>query len=366
MSVKVSETHQVSPFLLLFLLDSVQIGVGILTYERVLVKNAGNDAWITIILAGIVMHIILWMMFRILERNGGDLFSIHKELFGKWIGGFFSIIASLYFLTMALVVLRTYSEIVQVWMFPHMSYWAIAGILAAVTYSFISGGFRALVGISLLSIIYSSPLYFTLFFPLPYVHYDNLLPMLHHSPLALVMSTQKMILNYLGIEILLILYPFIKEPKEAKKWGHYALFITTGVYIVLFIICVIYFPTKQMQNILWPTIEMWKIVDLPFMERFEYIGITIWFFTVLPNICLTLWGASRGFKRLFRFNQKITVIIMTFIIYVIGHFLSNRQLIDELNTILSTWGFFFLCGYIPFLYIFQSIVLKVKKNHVQA
>ncbi|MGV3488828.1 MAG: GerAB/ArcD/ProY family transporter [Tuberibacillus sp.] len=366
MPVKVSESHQVSPFFLLFLIYCIQVGVGILSYERILVESAGNDAWITIIIAGLVMQIILWMMFRLLERGGGDIFAIQKSLFGKWIGGSLSIFIIIYFTTMGLVVLRTYTEIVQVWMFPHISYWQIAGILVVVSYTFIAGGFRTLTGIAFLSLIYTSPLFFTLFFPMPYVHYENLLPILHHSPWALILTTQKMVLNYIGFEIILIIYPFIKEPKKAKKWGYYAVYFSTVLYLLMFIIVYMYYPRGQLIHVLWPTIEMWKIVDLPFMERFEYIGITIWFFTILPNVCLALWAASRGVKRLFHFNQKITVITMIIIIYVVGYFFNSREMIDRLNLYLSNVGFFFLCGYVPFMYILQTIIHRVKKKHVQA
>ena len=121
-----------------------------------------------------------------------------------------------------------------------------------------------------------------------------------------------------------------------------------------------------MAHILYPTIDIWKIIDFPFMERFEYIGITIWLFVILPNLCLTLWGASRGLKRLMHFNQKITSMIMLLMIYIAGSFLDNYLMINKLNSLLSNFGFFFLCGYIPLLYLLQTIVLKVKKRHVQA
>lgn len=366
MPVKVAENHQVSPYFLVFIIYSIQVGIGILSYQRVLAETAGTDSWITILISGMVMLVILWMMFRLLERSEGDIIAIHKELLGKWLGGFLSIILCLYFLSMALVVLRTYTEIVQVWMFPRISYWQIGAVVAVTGYAFISGGFRSLTGIAFLSAIYGSPLFFTLFFPLSYAHYDNLLPMFQHSPWAIALSTQKMILNYEGFGLLLIFYPFIKRPKKAKKWAFYGIFITTYLYIIMMIIALVYYPKNQLNNVLWPTIDMWKIVDLPFMERFEYIGITIWFFVIMPNLCLTLWGATRGLKRLFQFNQRITAVVLFVIIYILGYFLNNRNTITEFNDLLSKFGFFFLCGYIPFLFILQTIVQKVKKRHVQA
>jgi spore germination protein (amino acid permease) len=366
MSVKVNETQQVSSFFVLFLVYGVQVGIGVLTYQRVLVKSTGTDSWITVIFAGLIMQVILWMMFRLLERSGGDIVAIHKELLGKWIGGFFTILICLYFAIMGLVVLRSYTELVQVWMFPHISYWQVAAIVVVITYSIITGGFRPITGIAFLSIVYSTPLLFTLFFPLAYANYDTLLPMFQHTPWSLMLSTQKMILNYEGFGVILFFYPFIKKPKEAKKWAHIGMTMTTTLYIALLLVCLVYFNKNQLSNILWPTIEIWKIVDLPFMERFEYIGITIWLFVILPNICLTIWAATRGIKRLMNFNQRISVMVLLIVIFIVGSFLNSRQSITKLNDLIGEFGFYFLCGYIPLLFIYQTIVLKVKKRHVQA
>ena len=38
-------------------MHSLQIGIGILGYQRVILKNAGYDAWISLIIAGIANNI---------------------------------------------------------------------------------------------------------------------------------------------------------------------------------------------------------------------------------------------------------------------------------------------------------------------
>ncbi|MGR5997516.1 GerAB/ArcD/ProY family transporter [Bacillus cereus] len=42
---------------------------------------------------------------------------------------------------------------------------------------------------------------------------------------------------------------------------------------------------------------MIKIIQFPFIERFEYIIVSVWAFFILPNVSFTLWGVSRGIKR---------------------------------------------------------------------
>ena len=43
----------VSPYFAFLLLHSLQIGVGVLGYQRVIAQYAGYDAWISLIVAGV-------------------------------------------------------------------------------------------------------------------------------------------------------------------------------------------------------------------------------------------------------------------------------------------------------------------------
>lgn len=87
-------------------------------------KNAGYDAWISLIIAGIATHIVLFCMLKMLEKDG-DLISIHTTTFGKWVGSIFSVIFTLYCLLFCLTVLRTYMEVIQVWIFPTIKLWKL-------------------------------------------------------------------------------------------------------------------------------------------------------------------------------------------------------------------------------------------------
>ncbi|MBY0595739.1 spore germination protein [Bacillus bingmayongensis] len=83
-----SKELTVSPYLVFFLIHSLQVGIGILGYQRIIIKSAGYDAWISLILAGIATHFVLFCMLKMLEKDN-DLINIHTTCFGKWIGSLF-------------------------------------------------------------------------------------------------------------------------------------------------------------------------------------------------------------------------------------------------------------------------------------
>ncbi|SET99133.1 spore germination protein (amino acid permease) [Salinibacillus kushneri] len=361
MGKPISDSMKISPFLVLFLITSVQVGVGILSFQSKVVEHASYDAWISVIIAGIGVHIIIWIAFKML-RQDQDIFDIQKELFGKYLGGLFGFIQCLYFLVLSTIALRLYIEIIQVWMFPHISILYLGIFFLILVYYVINGGFRVVVGICFLGTVIPIYLLFTLIFPLEFAHFHNLLPVLNHSVKDLMLSSKEMTLSFLGFSTLFIFFPFIKHPKKAHKWAHFGVLFTIVVYVAISMVAFVFYDEEQIKTVIWPTLGMWKIIEMPFVERFEYIGISSWALVILPNMTLTLWASTRGMKRLFRFNQRKTVIVFLIIVLIANVLINGHERISLLSEYISRVGFYMVYFYIPFLFIVYTIYNKVRKS----
>ncbi len=71
------------------------------------------------------------------------------------------------------------------------------------------------------------------------------------------------------------------------------------------ILTLAFFSEKQLASAIWAYLSMIKIIQFPFIERFEYIIVSVWAFFILPNVSFTLWGVSRGIKEALGIKQKI-------------------------------------------------------------
>jgi len=368
MASEVKENKKVSPYLLYFIIYGNEIGIGIINYQRAITNSAGYDAWVSILIMGLVISIVMWMTTEVLKDHQSDLITIHKRLFGKWLGGFLSFLISLYFLAITITVLNTYVLLIQVWVFPTISYWEVSILLSVVALAYINGGLRSIASMSFLSLIFSIPLVLAITAPLSHLHFDNLLPLINHSTASMFAASKKLAWNYEGISILLLVYPFIKEtgPKDSRRqWIFYATSMATVGYLVLYLITITYFNPNEVDKYLWPTMTLWKIVDLPFMQRFEYIGITIWIFIILPNICLSLWGASRIFKRLFSINQRLVVSCFIIFINLIGPFFNDQPRLTLWDKYQSICGLYEILAYLPLLYLYNLVHKKMRKSHAK-
>jgi spore germination protein (amino acid permease) len=364
MDIQPKVNKQISPYFVFFLISGMQIGVGMLGFQRIIAKVSGNDAWISVLISGVSINLLLWMCYKLLSRNEQtiDIVGIHRDLFGKWVGGLLSSIFVIYFMGTAIVVLRTYLEVIQVWMFPELNIPILLVVMLLLVYSYIIGGLRTVTGFMLIGKLFILLLLPLLSFPMKHAHLSNLAPVWDHSFMEILEGSKAMTLNYLGFELILMYYPFIKQPIRSKKWAHLGALFTTFIYVITMLATLIYYHQEQLKDVIWATLTFWKVITLPLVERFEYIGISIWLFVILPNVCLGFWAASRGMKRVFNMKQKKAVVVFMVISYIICILLDTRQDIDQLNTFVSQVGFYIVYAYIPFLFILQMIVYKVRER----
>lgn len=360
--IKIPERFQVSHFLVFYLIHSSQFGVGVFGFQRTITEKVGRDAWIAVILSGLLVHVSLWMIYRILKGSNGNIITVHKDIFGKWIGGFFSFILCLYFSFMAITVLRTYIEIVEVWMFPDLNVWLFSIIFLFLVYYIVTGGFRIVTGISFFGVVLPIYLLFTFMFPFQFSEIKNLLPIFNHPVKDIAISTKEMSFTIIGFESLLLFYPFLKNVDKSKKWAHFAVLFSTLIYTFICIVSIIYFSEEQLGKNVWATLTIWKIVEMPFVERFEYIGIANWNLVILPNICLATWCASRCLKDAFKFKQKYSLIFVLLITYFTVNFLQTRGQISLMNDVVGEVGFYFMYVYIPILFFLTFIIRKIKEK----
>lgn len=362
MQEQIPENAKISPFLVFYIVISMQIGIGFLGFQRFISKHAGQDAWISALLAGLSLHLILWMIYKIAETVNGDFVTaniyILGNIGGKVISSFFIFYYSLYVLT----VLRAYIEFIQAWMFPEISiFWFTFAFMLLCIY-IVYGGFRTVVGIAFFGTLLPYCLILVFGYNLEFAQFDHLLPIWGHSFKEILLGSYQMLLALLGFEIVLLIYPFIKEPKKSKKWAHFGLLTSTITYTGLMILTIAYFSEEQLLKSIWPTLTMWKIVKMPFIERFEYIGIASWNLVILPNVCMSMWISSRLIKRVFNLRQKRGVYLIALATLIIINFFDSREKVNMLNAFTINIGLVFTFIYIPLLFACILIAKKVKKK----
>lgn len=351
---EIGENHMISPYLIIFLLYVSMVGIGVLTYQRKLMEHAGYNAWISVILSGISIHILLWMIYKILSSSNDchDIVTINNRLFGNIMGNFINFAVVLYFVFGAFVKFKGYIEMVQVWIFPSMSFLPVSIVIVLLIYYTVSGGFRSVTGIAVwATIISSTSVIPQVLLSFPFLRPLNLLPLLNHSVTEILLSSKSMAFEYLGFETLLIFYPFIKTPEKSQKWAHIIMILVTLLYLIILIMAFMFFAEDQLRHSIWPTLNMIGIFEIPLLQRLEYFAISIWFIKILAGISVYLWVVCRGMKTAFRIRPRISLMVSLIAITALNYFIMDHRTIERVSDIYSTVGLYFIYGYIPLIFI---------------
>ncbi|MFJ7934501.1 GerAB/ArcD/ProY family transporter [Sporosarcina sp. NPDC096371] len=362
-SIQLSPKDTFNAFLLFFIIHTAQIGVGLQGFQRVIYQDAKQDAWISVLLAGLATHVIVFFMLKTLQMYGSnDLYGIQQDIFGKWIGNLLNILYIIYCSGAFFTVLRNYIEVVQTWVFPDLGTWFIAATLLLIVIYTFTGGLRVIVGISFFSVVLAIWLIPILAYPIKFIETRSLLPVLEANMSEILKGVKSMAFTVIGFEIIYVIYPFVKDKENAKKHIHLGLFVTTIIYLAIMLVSLTYFSGEQLTKTIWATLSLFSIVKLPFIERIEYIVVCFWMLIILSNLCLFVWSAYRGTSRMVKVNANKFVWIFSLIIFIISLTFKTRVQINTFNDYFNQAAFYIIFVYPIILYVLAAIKNKFKSN----
>ncbi|WP_144509794.1 GerAB/ArcD/ProY family transporter [Bacillus sp. FJAT-22090] len=366
--IRLSPKEMINAYLLFFVIHSAQVGVGIQGFQRIVYQDARHDAWISVLLAGLASHVVAFCMIKTLEIYGSnDLYGIHQDIYGKWLGNFLNAIYVVYCFVGFFSVLRNYIEVIQAWIFPGLSTWFLsATLLIIIMYAF-TGGLRVIVGVSFFSVILALWIFPMLVFPMKFTTAESLFPILDTNFVSILKGAQSMTFTIIGFEILNVIYPFIKDKKNVKRHVHLGLLASTIIYLSVMMVSITYYSEGKLLRTIWATLTLFSFISFPFMERFEFVAVCFWMLIILPNLCLYLWSAYRGVKRLVKISEMKFVWIFSVLMLIATLLVQTRTQINTINTQFGQVAFYIVFVYPIFLFIITSLKKKLtsqkeKKN----
>ncbi|TVY05583.1 GerAB/ArcD/ProY family transporter [Paenibacillus cremeus] len=360
----VKENNLISGFFVFFLLNASQTGVGGIAAENRIYKDSGNDAWISVLIMGLSLHLIIWMIFKMLGNPAKDVIDLHQMIFGRFLGNAVSLLMIGYYFISALYVFRIYIDVLQSWIFPTLTTWEFTVVLLCLMYYLVSGGFRVLTGLAFFAVGTSVLVYLLIYYPIRFGNISHLMPVNHHSAADLLKSSKISYGMFIGFEALLVYFPFIKSAEKNARWAHLGLLLNTLQFTATIVSTLMYFSQGLLKNTLYQTIVVTKIIEFQFLERFEYVFIFSWLIIIIPSLCLSIWSCIRIIKRVTHIKPRISLalILLTFFIVVVQF--NDRVKVNELSSFVAEIGFYFVFAYIPLLFILYLIrsMKKAKLN----
>lgn len=346
-------------FYLFFIINSAQTSVGIMGVPKFIYKEAHQDSWLAILIAFVYMVILIFMMFLILNKyENADIFGIQVDLFGKWIGKSLGIVYIAYFSLSLLSILITYIQVIQIFIYPHLPSFIMGVLLLGLVVYSVLGGIRVIVGVVFIFFFLSFWILFFLYDPISRMEMTHFQPMFQASWIDLLKGARATSYTFLGIETILIIYPFIENKQKSRLFTMLAMIYTTVLILLGTIISIGYYSPRDLEKTNWAVLKLFRGISLPLIERLDYIVMVEWMMVTIPTLIILMWSITHGTKRLFSIRQKNTLYIVALLILAISSFIKYEITVEKIGLITDRVGFWLVFVY-PLVLL--PIVLVKKK-----
>lgn len=345
--------NKINHLQLIALVQAGIIGISIIELPAVIIREAANDAWISILIGGLIT------LFFALSTTKLSLYypeytfvEYIPKIYGKMIGYIINGITIIYFISFIALSARLFANAVSINLLNDTPQWAVLLIFWAVIAYSIKSGIKVIVlAITILFIPMLIAFGMLALLPISKMEFENILPVFSNGFMPIFQGAYKIIPYYFGYATLGFIIPVIKEPKRVYNAVIIGVLIPTGIILLLIILLICRFSVEEVQNMLYPVVILIKSFKLPgaFIERMESLFFIVFITIALDNIAiymyLTVLSLVRWTKKQ---NYTVYIIILTATAFVLSIIPVNSAYVIKGFDYLTYMGLLFVLIIIPF------------------
>ncbi|MFB7138756.1 GerAB/ArcD/ProY family transporter [Gottfriedia sp. NPDC056225] len=300
-----SSTDRISNFQAIMFLTNFILGTGILVLPKVVTEKVKTpDSWISVILGGLLCILVVLLHVKLCQKYPNEtFFQFNQKIVGKWIGLFLSLIVIFYYIVLSAFEVRTLVETIGIYMLQGTPMWAIMIPFIWIGLYLVLGGINSLA--RMLEIIFPIAaicLLLVIFLGIGIFEADNLRPVLGMGvkPIRKGIITANSVFS--GFEIILFIFMFMKEKKQAPKVVIIGLGIPIFFYTMTTIIVVGALSVDGVLLQTWPVLTYIRGYEIPglFFERFDSLFIVIWIMQIFTTYTIGLFLSALGMTQILK------------------------------------------------------------------
>ena len=348
---------------LFFIIFQTQVGVGVLSLPASLYAGAGTDGWITLIITGIAIQVIIYILYLLSNRfPSSTIYEYAPKIVGKYVGFILSALYIAFAVYTAVIVLELFETTIKTWILFRTPMLAIL-LLLATTGTYLAIGKIKVMGrfyqfVSILIV----PLVIMTAYTLKDADLRYILPIGHSGLGTIFKATQQGIVSMVGFEMVLFVYPYVQDKgKTALKSLTLANIAVTSLYTFLTFATFVFFSPKQLEMIPDPLVYMLKGVSFVVVDRVDLLFLSIWIVSVMTSYVSYLYIAGKGLQHLTK-RKKTTgpIIVAALISLILSMFNHDRYSVLMIAGYHEKASYFFALG-IPILLWLISLIFKKKE-----
>lgn len=345
---------------------STIIGVGVLALPLIAVRAADSGAPLVTLL-GMMVGCLGLSLITILGMRFPDqsIIQYSEVIIGKWVSWIGSAFAIGFFAVLTSLAAREFGEVVvtSVLKSTPVEVTVIVMLLLAtlscrnniITFAYVHHFYFPLILFPVLVIVALS---------MKNADMINLQPIIGNDPGGMLTGVLTIAALFQGSFIMTLVIPAMRRPEKAMLAGFFGLIISGGLYVSIVIAAVGVFGSEEVQNLLWPTLELAKATTLPanVLERLDAAFLAVWvtavFTTLFSSYFLTIRMASDLFR--LKDHKALSTFVLP-IVFILAMIPKNIFQLYAVIEDVGRVGLYITIGY-PGVLLIVSLIRKKRGN----
>lgn len=355
--------NNITRFQLVFLLIHSQIGINIISLPNTLFMYAKTDSWISILIAGVIIQIFIYIYGILLKRFPSyNFYEIIQILLGKWVGKIIISIITLYFIWVGGIFLARFSVIISAWMMPLTPKWVLAALVLLTAVYITIENLQKIARFMFIA-TFTFPIYiiFTTY-ALKDANFTYIFPVGNSGMLAIMKGALKYLSSIHGVELLLFIYPFVSSnhTKIIRTASFVNIFIT--LYYTFFVVsCLLIISPKELKMIPEPVLYLVKSFTFKILERPDLLITTLWIVIVTTTFVSIIYISSLGLSVLINKDRtKSLVFIVSTLIFMMSLTIGGIYELSDISKFLAPF-ILTVIFIIPTCILFIAIFMNKKE-----
>jgi len=326
-------------------------------------SNAKQNSWLAFII-GMFIGLLLVTIYLLISKlhPGKNFIEILMDSFGKYLGTVFSVLYIWFFIHIASLTLRTFTEyMININYFETPRYFIMGALLLSIIYA-LRKGFEVVARVTEIFIpilIFSVIFLFTALFN--QFNYDFFLPILKDG-IKPVLNTGFIVgtTPFGELIVLLMIFPYLNKKKNMVKVTYLSIIIGSILLLSIVVRDLLLLGSNLISFLVFPPNISTALLPTVALEPFISINLLI---AGTGSLCVYIHAATVGIGQLFNIDDNKTFIFPVAIIVIgisIWQFDSVSEMFETLNEVFSYYAIVFQ-AFIPLIVLIISY-MKRQKN----
>lgn len=298
------------------------VGIGVLSLPNGVVKIAHQDGWISTLIGGIYpLYVVIIARYISKKFPNHSILILSKKYFGRIIGSIFNFVFATYFIFTASMIASFYSNMMRNYVVGFLTPIKIIAVLFICIMYATSRNLKVIGRICEISFYLTIILLLSPIVARRIASMSNIYPVFGSGFRSITKASVKIGFSYSGAEIILLIYPFLKEKNKMLSSSLISIAMVIVLYVWSVFITTYFLGPDIVSKSYWSLLLVMGSVTITIVNNYKYIFILLWSLIAFKSISINSYAGMHILKD---FTKKMDIKKIYFLMYLLLVYLAYK------------------------------------------